>query len=282
MGNASGKEELENGGGGFSATRGGGEIPSDATARQSLSLDSMAETPPASPRRSRSPLLFSHQVPPSPFQRVVDGHQMQSQLWGNDCQSPSNISTEKGIPTLISWYHGGNDVAVEGSWDNWSSRKALHRSGKDHSVLLVLPSGIYHYKFIIDGQWRFIPDLPHMTDTAGHTANILQVTDYVPENLDSIAEFEAPPSPESSYGSMFPVDDDFAKEPPTLPPQLPLMEPGLRSLEMYSSPKKHQHVELNHLFIEKGWGSQSLVALNITHRFHSKYVTVALYKPLKR
>jgi 5'-AMP-activated protein kinase regulatory beta subunit len=39
---------------------------------------------------------------------------------------------------------------------------------------------------------------------------------------------------------------------------------------------------LNHLYIEKGWASQSLVALGLTHRFQSKYVTVCLFKPLKR
>jgi 5'-AMP-activated protein kinase regulatory beta subunit len=45
---------------------------------------------------------------------------------------------------------------------------------------------------------------------------------------------------------------------------------------------KPQHVVLNHLFIEKGWGSQSLLALGVTHRFESKYVSFVLYKPLKR
>jgi 5'-AMP-activated protein kinase regulatory beta subunit len=41
-------------------------------------------------------------------------------------------------------------------------------------------------------------------------------------------------------------------------------------------------VVLNHLFIEKGWGSQSLLALGVTHRFQSKYVNFVLYKPLPR
>ncbi|KAK9122543.1 hypothetical protein Sjap_012145 [Stephania japonica] len=50
---------------------------------------------------------------------------------------------QRGIPTLITWSYGGNSVAVEGSWDNWSSRKILQRTGKDHSLLLVLPSVLY-------------------------------------------------------------------------------------------------------------------------------------------
>lgn len=62
-------------------------------------------------------------------------------------------------------------------------RKALHRSGKDHCILLVLSSGIYHYKFIVDGEWKFIPELPHMNDFTGRTTNILQVTVSAPSQI---------------------------------------------------------------------------------------------------
>ena len=54
-------------------------------------------------------------------------------------------------------------------------RKMLQRSGKDHSILLVLPSGIYHYKFIVDGEQRYIPDLPFVADETGHVCNLLDV-----------------------------------------------------------------------------------------------------------
>ncbi|CAH2062670.1 unnamed protein product, partial [Thlaspi arvense] len=85
------------------------------------------------------------------------------------------LPAERGIPTLIMWNYGGNDVAVEGSWDNWTSRKKLQRSGKDYSILLVLPSGIYHYKFVVDGEWRYIPDIPFVADEMGHVYNLLDV-----------------------------------------------------------------------------------------------------------
>jgi hypothetical protein len=54
-------------------------------------------------------------------------------------------------------------------------RKILQRSGKDHSILMVLPSGIYHYKFIVDGEWRYIPDHPFVADEMGHVCNLLDV-----------------------------------------------------------------------------------------------------------
>lgn len=54
-------------------------------------------------------------------------------------------------------------------------RKALQRAGKDHSILIVLPSGIYHYRFIVDGEQRYIPELPYVADEMGHVCNLLDV-----------------------------------------------------------------------------------------------------------
>ncbi|KAK9156536.1 hypothetical protein Scep_003110 [Stephania cephalantha] len=245
---------------------------------QVASSDSMANSPPPSPGRTRSPLMFAPQVPVAPLPR--GDTPLFNQMWLNDSHAVPDLPPERGIPTLITWSCGGNSVAVEGSWDNWLSRKVLQRTGKDHSLLLVLPSGIYQYKFIVDGEWRYIPDLPCVTDDMGGTCNLLDVNDYVPENFESIAEFEAPPSPDSSYGQTLPVDEDYAKEPVAVPPQLHLTVLGVPNSDDDLS--KPQHVVLNHLFIEKGWASQSVVALGLTHRFQSKYVTVVLYKPLRR
>jgi 5'-AMP-activated protein kinase regulatory beta subunit len=242
----------------------------------------MVNIPPQSPSRSRSPHLFAPQVIP-PLQRVeVLPFSNNSRL--NESQGVNDGTQEKGVPTVITWTFGGNSVAVEGSWDNWKARKILQRSGKDHSVLLVLPSGIYHYKIIVDGESRYIPDLPYIADGSGHVCNLLDVSAYVPENLESVAEFEAPPSPESSYSQSFFTEDDFAKEPALLPPQLYLTVAGKEKNDesSFSSSSKPPHVVINHLFMEKGWASQSVVAVGLTHRFQSKYVTVVLYKPLKR
>lgn len=110
---------------------------------------------------------------------------------------------------------------------------------------------------------------------------IVFLQDYVPENPGGVSEFEAPPSPESSYGQAFPADEDFAKEPMSVPSQLHLTVLGMENSDVGSS-SKPQHVVLNHVFIEKNLASKSVVALGLTHRFQSKYVTVVLYKPLKR
>jgi hypothetical protein len=51
----------------------------------------------------------------------------------------------------------------------------LQRGGKDHSILIVLPSGIFHYRFIVDGEQRYIPDLPYVADEMGNVCNLLDV-----------------------------------------------------------------------------------------------------------
>lgn len=278
MGNANGRED------------GVGNVPSDRPDYPALnpnpnpnpnppghvaSSESMANSPPDSPGRSRSPLMFTPQLPVAPLQRA-DSHPMYNDMWHMESHGAVDLPPEKGIPTMITWSLGGNNVAVEGSWDNWTSRKNLQRSGKDHTVLLVLPSGIYHYRFVVDGETRYMADLPYVSSDMGEVCNVLDVHDYVPESLDSVTEFEPPPSPGSSYGHTFPGEDDYAKDPVLVPAQLHQTVLGMLNAEE-ASPSRPQHVVLNHLFIEKGWAaSQSVVALGMTHRFKSKYVTVVL------
>ncbi|KAL1307744.1 hypothetical protein AAHE18_17G054800 [Arachis hypogaea] len=283
MGNANGREDGAIGTAGDtsaadSAVR-GAHAPDSRPPVRAFSTDSMANSPPQSPRRSRSPILFGPQVPLAPLQRG-NGPPFVNQMWQNESHGIVNHPPEQGIPVMITWNYGGNNVAVEGSWDNWTSRKALQRAGKDHSILIVLPSGIYHYRFIVDGEQRYIPELPYVADEMGHVCNLLDVNDYVPENPEGVSEFEAPASPESSYGQAFPAEEDFAKEPMAVPSQLHLTVLGMENSDIGSS-SKPQHVVLNHVFIEKNLASKSVVALGLTHRFQSKYVTVVLYKPLK-
>ncbi|KAL9244354.1 hypothetical protein vseg_018140 [Gypsophila vaccaria] len=269
MGNANGREG------------GNGVGPDYSTMFPNPSSDSMGHSPPESPSRSRSPLMFNPQLPLAPLPRG-DGALFRNEMWQTELHGTLDQVPEKGIPTLITWSLGGNNVAVEGSWDNWTSRKILQRSGKDHSVLLVLPSGIYHYRFVVDGETQYMPDLPYVSSEMGLVCNVLDVNDYVPESLDSIAEFEPPPSPDESYGHTYPEEEEFAKDPIMVPSQVHLTVLGTQKSSEASS-SRPQHVVLEHLFIEKGWAaSQSVVALGLSHRFQSKYVTVVLYKPLRR
>ncbi|KAJ0233019.1 Association with the SNF1 complex (ASC) domain-containing protein [Hirschfeldia incana] len=257
----------------------------DASSNQAPDFAPMGhQSPPHSPRATQSPLMFAPQVPVVPLQRPDEIH-IPNPSWM--MQSPYEESpNEQGIPTMITWCHGGKDISVEGSWDNWKSRSRLQRSGKDFTIMKVLPSGVYEYRFIVDGQWTHAPELPLARDDAGNTFNLLDLQDYVPEDIQSISGFEPPQSPEASYSSLLLGAEDYSKEPPLVPPHLQMtllnLPPG-NNPDVPSSPlPRPQHVVLNHLYMQKGKSGPSVVALGSTNRFLAKYVTVVLYKSLQR
>ncbi|CAN0890802.1 SNF1-related protein kinase regulatory subunit beta-2 [Linum grandiflorum] len=243
----------------------------------------MSHSPPHSPRATHSPLMFTPQVPVVPLPRP-DEVQIPSDSWMQSSGGYEETLQEQGIPTMITWSYGGKSVAVEGSWDDWKARIPLQKAGKDFTIMKVLPSGVYQYRFIVDGQWRHIPDLPCTQDDAGNTYNVLDLQDYVPEDLESISSFEPPQSPEASYTNLQLGNEDFAKEPPFVPPHLQMTLLNLPSSYMEIPPplSRPPHVVLNHLYMQKGKSSPAVVALGSTHRFSAKYVTVVLYKSLQR
>ncbi|KAK6149633.1 hypothetical protein DH2020_017158 [Rehmannia glutinosa] len=222
------------------------------------------------------------QMPVVPLQRP-DELSIPSPSWMQTSSGYEDTYNEQGIPTMITWSYGGNEVFVEGSWDNWKSRKPLQRSGKDFTIMNVLPSGVYQYRFVVDGQWRYSPDLPWDQDDSGNAYNILDLQDYVPEDIDSISGFEPPQSPDSSYSNLQLGQEDFAKEPPVVPPHLNLTLLNAPSPQMEIPPpySRPQHVVLNHLYMHRDRSRPSVVALGSTNRFLSKYVTVVLTSPYR-
>ncbi|XP_057970157.1 SNF1-related protein kinase regulatory subunit beta-2 [Malania oleifera] len=279
------EEEEEEGGGDrlqLVASRDGAHVRYPAHGG-SPGLMRQSESPPHSPRAAHSPLMFTPQVPIVPLQRPDEMH-ISSHSWMQATSGYEDICSEQGIPTMITWSFGGKEVFVEGSWDNWMTRKHLQRSGKDFTIMKVLPSGVYQYRFIVDGQWRYTPDMPWCKDDMGNAYNVLDLQDYVPDDLESISGFEPPESPESSYNSLQLSSEDYAKEPPLVPPllQMTLLNVPSSCKEIPSSLSRPPHVVLNHLFMQKGKSSPSVVALGSTYRFLAKYVTVVLYKSLQK
>lgn len=54
-------------------------------------------------------------------------------------------------------------------------RENLHKVGKDFVILKMLPSSVFHYRFIVDDQLRYAPELPWECDDSGTAYNILDV-----------------------------------------------------------------------------------------------------------
>ncbi|XP_027089537.1 SNF1-related protein kinase regulatory subunit beta-2-like [Coffea arabica] len=290
MGNVNGREDGGDGNSpsGLDAEDGGGGAQQSLAAQEGRYGNHadvgefMGQSPPPSPRASHSPLMFRPQMPVVPLQRPDEMH-IPSPSWMQTMSGHDDMYYEQGIPTMITWSYDGNEVAVEGSWDNWKTRTLLERSGKDFTIMKVLPSGVYQYRFIVDGQWKYLPDMPWIHDEAGNPCNILDLQDYVPEDIESVSGFEPPQSPESSYNNLQLVAEDYAKEPPLVPPHLQMTLLNIPSAHLEIPPpfSRPQHVVLNHLYMQKG-RSPSVVALGSTHRFLSKYVTVVLYKSIQR
>lgn len=59
-----------------------------------------------------------------PLQRPDEMHAISptSHSWTQTTSGYEDMCTEHRIPTMITWSHGGKEIAVEGSWDNWKSR----------------------------------------------------------------------------------------------------------------------------------------------------------------
>ncbi|KAG9443559.1 hypothetical protein H6P81_014899 [Aristolochia fimbriata] len=258
-----------------------GQAEDDVSYHEHKGLELMGQSPPHSPIATQSPLMFSPQIPMVPLQRP-DEPQSPSNSWMQQTDEYEDICSEQGIPTMITWTHGGRHVAVQGSWDNWKAKNPLQKSGKDFTIMKVLPSGVYQYRFLVDGEWRYAPDLPWTHDDFGNPYNMLDLQDFVPDDLESVAGFEPPQSPESSYNNLPLGSDDYGKEPPLVPPHLNFTLLNVPSFVDGPAPlSRPPHVLLNHLYVQRGKSGQATVALGTTHRFLSKYVTVVLYKSLQ-
>ena len=74
---------------------------------------------------------------------------------------------------------------------------STHRHLRMECILVVgSREGVpLQYKFIVDGEWKYAPDMPAMHDERNIINNVVEVQEYVPDHLDSLVGFEPPPSP---------------------------------------------------------------------------------------
>uniref|UniRef100_A0A2P2KLH0 Uncharacterized protein MANES_13G062000 n=1 Tax=Rhizophora mucronata TaxID=61149 RepID=A0A2P2KLH0_RHIMU len=138
--------------------------------------EAMLHSPPLSPRVfQQPPLMFNPQVPLVPSSRLGEVVRAQNYASTYSTTDFRDVFMDKPMPVLIVWSYGGQQVAVTGSWDNWSRSELLQRSGQDFVLIKMLPSGVYHYHFIVDEHARYAPDLPLEFDDSGTGYNILDV-----------------------------------------------------------------------------------------------------------
>lgn len=83
------------------------------------------------------------------------------------------------VPTVFRWEHGGRQVYITGTFNNWEQQIPMHRSGNDFTYIHNLKKGKHAFKFIVDDEWRFAPDQPTVADIEGRINNFMDVSDFV-------------------------------------------------------------------------------------------------------
>lgn len=94
------------------------------------------------------------------------------------------------VPTVFRWEHGGREVYITGTFNEWTRQIPMHRSGNDFTYIHNLNRGKHAFKFIVDDEWRFAPDQPTVADIDGRINNFIDVTDFKPYTGDKSFEQE--------------------------------------------------------------------------------------------
>ena len=180
------------------------------------------------------------------------------------------------VPTVFKWEHGGRNVYITGTFNNWQKQIPMSRSGNNFTYIHNLRRGKHAFKFIVDDEWRFAPDQPTVADIEGTINNFIDVSDFCAYTGSStfFADEEAKRSRTNSkrqFGQVVPDADEYHKEPPPLPPHLRHI---ILNKDHATLPVP-QHVALNHLYctaIKDG-----MMVLGMTQRHRQKFTTLVFY-----
>jgi 5'-AMP-activated protein kinase, regulatory beta subunit len=95
-----------------------------------------------------------------------------------DAATVESFLNDDTVPTVFRWEHGGRQVYITGTFNDWSRQIPMHRSGNDFTYIHNLKRGKHAFKFIVDDEWRFAPDQPTVADIEGRINNFTDVTDF--------------------------------------------------------------------------------------------------------
>jgi 1,4-alpha-glucan branching enzyme len=68
----------------------------------------------------------------------------------------------------------GSEVAVAGSFNNWDAASKVLKdkdSTGQYSITMLLPKGVYEYKFCVNGKWCVDPENPNFIANPHGTLN---------------------------------------------------------------------------------------------------------------
>lgn len=130
------------------------------------------------------------------------------------------------VPVMFRWTHGGQRVAITGTFNNWATAGIpMVRSGEEFYQVVEVPKCVHQYKFLVDGEWKFSLDQPVLQDVAGNVNNVVDIQyyeKYEPAALRDPIDLE---DEEAQWGQEN-LEPAQSMEPPSAPPllvRLPMM-----------------------------------------------------------
>jgi 1,4-alpha-glucan branching enzyme len=67
--------------------------------------------------------------------------------------------------------NGAREAAVVGDFSSWKPLAMKKQKNGRFAVNVALPTGVYEYRFIVDGQWQSDPDHSHWAPNPFGTFN---------------------------------------------------------------------------------------------------------------
>jgi len=119
---------------------------------------------------------------------MIDGDALNSSMSNSSSNPLETWLDDDTVPTVFRWEHGGRQVYITGTFNNWRRQIPMHRSGNDFTYIHNLKRGKHAFKFIVDDEWRFAPDQPTVADIEGRINNFIDVTGFKAYTGDT--EFE--------------------------------------------------------------------------------------------
>ena len=131
------------------------------------------------------------------------------------------FGTGETVPVMFRWTHGGQRVAITGTFNNWASTGIpMVRSGEEFYQVVEVPKCVHQYKFLVDGEWKFSLDQPVLQDVAGNVNNVVDIQYYEKYEPAALRDPMDQEEEEDVQWTQENLEPTQSTEPPSAPPLL--------------------------------------------------------------
>lgn len=166
-----------------------------------------------STNRNKGP-SFSNSNASTPTNQGTNGASPSSMATSNQQYEDDSNSNGILIPTVFKWEHGGKQVYITGSFNNWQTKIPMHKSGNDFIYIHNLKQDKYYYKFLIDNEWKYAQEQAVVKNSNGESLNCIDLNSFVPYTGDENFFFKSKERKilDEEFKQIVPDVDDYTKE----------------------------------------------------------------------